>query len=108
MEFTAYQSGSRKFAKYPGMNANQFTYPVLGLCGEAGEVAEKVKKVIRDKGGVIDADTRDAIKKELGDVLWYHAQICTELGLDMSAVAQGNLDKLEDRYRRNKIGGEGG
>ena len=79
----------------------------LRLSGEAGEVAEEVKKVIRDKGGEFDDDTRLAICKELGDVLWYVAQIASELDLDLSNVAQGNLDKLADRAKRGKIKGNG-
>ncbi len=82
-------------------------YPTLGLAGEAGEVAEKVKKVIRDKGGVFDNDARAAIAKELGDVLWYVAQIASELSLDLSNVAQGNLDKLADRAQRGQLQGNG-
>ena len=84
-----------------------WSIPTLGLSGEAGEVAEKVKKVIRDKGGEFDDDTRLAICKELGDVLWYVAQIASELNLDLSNVAQGNLDKLADRAKRGKIKGNG-
>jgi NTP pyrophosphatase (non-canonical NTP hydrolase) len=107
MTFSGYQTSSRKYAKYPGMSENQFTYPALGLCGETGEVAEKIKKVLRDKGGQVSPEDREEIQKELGDVLWYTAQLCTELGLDMSAVAEGNLAKLEDRFQRGKISGQG-
>jgi NTP pyrophosphatase (non-canonical NTP hydrolase) len=82
-------------------------YPTLGLTGEAGEVADKVKKVIRDRGGVFDADTREAIKLELGDVLWYVAQLASELGYDLNEVADANLQKLSSRAARGRIGGSG-
>ncbi len=59
------------------------TYPALGLCGEAGEVAEKVKKTIRDDAGVLSDERRDALSRELGDVLWYLSQLATEAGLDL-------------------------
>jgi NTP pyrophosphatase (non-canonical NTP hydrolase) len=79
----------------------------LGLANEAGELAGKVKKIFRDKGGMIGAEDRAALKGELGDVLWYLAQICTELDLTLEEVAQANLDKLFSRLERGQIGGEG-
>jgi len=106
MDFKEYQEKSRKTALYPDLG-NNFVYPTLGLSGEAGEVAEKIKKVIRDKGGVIDDLTREEIKKELGDVLWYLAQIASELKLSLNDVAEFNIEKLYSRLERNKIHGEG-
>ena len=82
-------------------------YPTLGLANEAGEVAGKIKKIFRDKGGVIGDAERDALKSELGDVLWYLAQICTELGLSLDEVAAANLEKLASRQARGTIQGEG-
>lgn len=82
-------------------------YPTLGLVNEAGEVAGKVKKIFRDKQGVISAEDREALKQELGDVLWYLAQIATEIGVDLDEVANANLSKLFDRLERDKIRGEG-
>ena len=82
-------------------------YPTLGLTNEAGEFAGKVKKILRDKGGVISAEDREALKSELGDVLWYLTQICTQLDLELSEVAQANIAKLSSRKRRGKIGGDG-
>jgi NTP pyrophosphatase (non-canonical NTP hydrolase) len=82
-------------------------YPTLGLVNEAGELAGKVKKIFRDKGGVIGATDREALKYELGDVLWYLTQICTELDLTLEEVASANLEKLFSRLERNAIGGEG-
>ncbi|TAK96594.1 hypothetical protein EPO05_01470 [Patescibacteria group bacterium] len=106
MNFLEYQEKSRKTAKYP-QAGNNFVYPVLGLTGEAGEVAEKVKKIIRDKGGVVDDEAREAVKKELGDVLWYVAQLSTEFGLSLEDVAAGNIEKLYSRLERGTINGNG-
>ena len=106
MNFEEYQEKSRKTALYPNVGKN-FIYPTLGLSGEAGEVAEKIKKVIRDKDGVIDEATREEIKKELGDVLWYVSQISSELGLSLGEVADFNIKKLYDRMERGKLHGEG-
>ena len=106
MNFDEYQKESRKTAIYPGKD-NNLIYPVLGLAGETGEVVEKVKKLIRDKGGKIDEEFKQGIKKELGDVLWYLTQICTELGLSLDDVAKTNLEKLFSRLERNKIHGSG-
>ncbi len=82
-------------------------YPTLGLVNEAGEVAGKVKKIFRDKGGRIGPEDREALKGELGDVLWYLAQLCTELDLSLQEVAAHNLRKLFDRLERGVIRGEG-
>jgi NTP pyrophosphatase (non-canonical NTP hydrolase) len=106
MTFEEYQQKSRKTAKYPDVGAS-FVYPTLGLVGESGEVAEKVKKIFRDKGGVVDDETRDVIKKELGDVLWYIAQIATEFGLSMDEIASTNIEKLYSRLERGVINGDG-
>ena len=84
-----------------------FIEKILGLTGEAGETADKVKKIIRDKKGEPSDEDRAAIVKELGDVLWYVASISRYLGIPLSDVAQKNIDKLEDRYKRNKIHGSG-
>ena len=106
MNFLDYQKKSRQTALYPDRGQN-FIYPTLGLAGEAGKVAEKIKKVIRDKGGKIDDITRQELAKELGDVLWYLANLASELELDLSNIAQQNLDKLFSRKDRNKLHGEG-
>ena len=106
MEMNSYQDAARKTAAYPDVGGNPI-YPTLGLTGEAGEVADKVKKVIRDSGGVFDADTREAIKLERGDVLWYVAQLASELGYDLNEVADANLQKLSSRAARGRIGGSG-
>lgn len=82
-------------------------YPTLGLANEAGEVAGKIKKIFRDRGGQIGPDDREALKYELGDVLWYLTQICTELGLSLAEVAAANTEKLRSRQERGQIRGEG-
>jgi NTP pyrophosphatase (non-canonical NTP hydrolase) len=82
-------------------------YPALGLNGEAGEVAEHAKKIIRDDEGAITDERRDAIKKELGDVLWYVAAIATDLGMSMGDIAKTNIDKLTSRQKRGVLGGSG-
>ncbi|KKS53989.1 MAG: putative pyrophosphatase [Candidatus Magasanikbacteria bacterium GW2011_GWA2_42_32] len=84
-----------------------FIYPTLGLAGETGEVAEKVKKILRDKNGVVDEQTKESLKKELGDVLWYLSQLATEFDLSLDDIADTNLKKLLSRLERGKIGGDG-
>lgn len=106
MDLRSYQQRSRATARYPDAGANPI-YPTLGLCGEAGEVADKVKKVLRDRGGVFDDAVREGLKAELGDVLWYVAQLATELGFDLEEVAAANLAKLASRAARDVIGGSG-
>ena len=106
MELSDYQARSRATAVYPGAGEN-LVYPALGLGGEAGEVAEKVKKAIRDDGGVLTPERRDALAGELGDVLWYVAQVATEAGLDLGEVAAGNLAKLRSRQERAVLQGSG-
>ena len=106
MELNDYQRESRKTALYPDVGSNAI-YPTLGLVGEAGEVADKVKKILRDKKGVFDKDSKDAIKFELGDVLWYISQLSSELGFELDEIANSNLQKLRDRQARGKIGGSG-
>lgn len=106
MTFDNYQKLSRRTAIYPDKGSN-YIYPVLGLVGEAGEVAEKIKKVIRDNDGVMGEERKQVIKKELGDVLWYIAQLATELGLSMDEIAQMNIDKLLSRMQRGALHGDG-
>ncbi len=106
MDFSDYQTKSRRTAKYPAIG-HAVIYPTLGLASEAGEVSGKIKKIFRDKGGVINEADKEALKSELGDVLWYISQICTELELSLDAVAEYNIDKLYSRLERGKIGGEG-
>lgn len=104
--FDTYQKESRKTWGLIHTD-HPIVYPTLGLTNEAGELAGKVKKIFRDKGGVISEEDRQALKGELGDVLWYLAQICTELDLSLAEVAEANLTKLFDRLDRDMIQGEG-
>ncbi|MCI0550680.1 MAG: nucleoside triphosphate pyrophosphohydrolase family protein [Anaerolineae bacterium] len=106
MNFNDYQTKSRRTAKYPTIG-HGVIYPTLGLVNEAGEVAGKIKKVFRDKDGQINEETREALKAELGDVLWYLAQIATELDLSLNDIAESNIAKLYDRLERGKIRGDG-
>lgn len=106
MDFNEYQKESRKTAIYPNPGDN-FIYPTLGLAGEAGEVANKIKKVMRDKGGLMSEAEKEEVKGELGDVLWYVAQIATELKLDLEDVVRANMKKLLSRLERGVIGGNG-
>lgn len=106
MDFNEYQTKARSTAIYPNKN-NNITYPALGLAGESGEVCEKFKKVIRDNEGIVSEEKTQEIKKELGDVMWYLANICCELGLTMEEVAEANIEKLFSRKERNKLKGEG-
>jgi NTP pyrophosphatase (non-canonical NTP hydrolase) len=105
LEFSEYQRLSRRTATYP--RSASLSYPVLGLTGEAGEVAEHAKKAIRDDGGEFTPERRAAVAKELGDVLWYVAQLANELDLDLDEIAEGNLEKLLSRQRRGVLSGSG-
>jgi len=100
MKFDDYQDKTGETAVYPDENAVE--YLALGLNGEAGEVAEKVKKSIRD-----DKELGDDVRDEIGDCLWYIARLLDELGYDMSEAAEANIDKLFDRKDRGKIQGSG-
>lgn len=106
MDFNDYQTKARLTAKYPVIG-HKVIYPTLGLTNEAGEVAGKIKKIFRDKGGNFGAEELEALKSELGDVLWYIAQVCTELGLSLDDIAQINITKLHDRLNRGVIQGDG-
>ncbi len=105
MDLSEYQRLSRRTAEYP--RTDWLAYPALGLAGEAGEVAEHAKKAIRDDAGTISEDRRAAMAKELGDVLWYVAQLASELELDLSDIAETNLEKLLSRQRRGVLSGSG-
>lgn len=108
-----YQAAALTTAVYP--TEYKTIYPALGLNGEAGEVADKVKKIIRDtvvlrdsKGSIIiPEDKREPLAMELGDVLWYCATLAHDLGYTLQEVGQMNVDKLKSRQQRNKLGGSG-
>ncbi len=105
MEINDYQNKARETALYPVDQG--ITYCTLGLAGEAGEVADKVKKIIRDKGGVVSPKDREELAKELGDVFWYLANLSFELNLALDFVAKKNIEKLSSRKQRGVITGEG-
>ena len=106
MDLNEYQCKARNTALYPNVGKNPI-YPTLGLAGEAGEVADKVKKVLRDNNGSFDAEAKESIKLELGDVLWYVSQLSSELGFDLETIALSNLNKLSSRQSRGKLSGSG-
>jgi len=100
ISMTEYSEFAEKTAIYP--EEAEIVYPALGLAGEAGEVANKVKKMIRD-----DRLDRDAIASELGDCLWYIAALCRDLNVDMASIARKNLDKLSMRKQKGTLQGNG-
>lgn len=108
MKMNDYQKSSGVTAIYPDQGEiGGLAYAVLGLGGEAGEIANKVKKIIRDRGGVITSEDKNDLLKEAGDVLWYLARLVDELGGSLDEVADSNLRKLLDRQRRGVLTGSG-
>lgn len=105
MDFNSYQADALTTAVYP--EKYEVVYPALGLAGEAGEVCEKIKKVLRDNAGVFTPEKVEELKKELGDVLWYLANLASDLDIPLEVVAVDNLEKLRDRQRRGKLRGSG-
>lgn len=105
LDFSTYQDRARATAIYPADHA--VVYPALGLAGEAGEVVEKVKKALRDAGGVIDDERRAQIVAEVGDVLWYLANLLADLDVDLEEAAAANLAKLASRSERDVLHGDG-
>ena len=110
MDFKEYQEKSRTTAIYPEAG-DTFQYPILGLLGEAGEVADKIKKLLRDDGlnkpSDLSETQRMELAKELGDVLWYLSQLTTELKMELNDVAKWNLEKLYSRMERGRLSGSG-
>jgi NTP pyrophosphatase (non-canonical NTP hydrolase) len=107
LSFAAYQLETQRTAFYPAIGGHGELYPALGLANEVGEVLGKIKKIHRDKSGKYEESDLEAISAELGDVLWYVAQLAGELGLSMELSALGNLDKLRSRQLRGTLGGSG-
>lgn len=106
MQANDYQRKALETAMYPNQGAN-FVYPALGLVGEAGEVAEKLKKVIRDNDGVLTDELKDKVAKELSDVCWYVAVLAYELDYSLADIFQMNVDKLASRAQRGTLSGDG-
>jgi NTP pyrophosphatase (non-canonical NTP hydrolase) len=110
MELNAYQRAAHTTSlntRYGDADVASLIYPTLKLAGEAGEFGEKVGKLLRDKEGRIAAEDRRALADELGDVLWYLAEVATVLGLDLDEIGRANLDKLRSRAERGVIQGSG-
>jgi len=106
LKFCEYQEKAKETALYPKIG-HGVIYPALGLANEAGEVLGKIKKAFRDDGGEFTEERLADISGELGDVLWYLAQVATELGLNLCNIADENIIKLLSRKERGKIKGEG-
>jgi len=104
--FGEYSDLAWHIAFYPN-TGRDLAYPTLGLNGEAGEVAEKVKKIIRDKDGRLTKQDVEEIAKELGDALWYINAMCKTIGVSLPEIARRNLAKLYSRKERGKLHGEG-
>ena len=105
MKVNEYQAAALTTAVYP--EDKRIIYPALGMCGEAGEVADKVKKVIRDNAQDFTAEKKREIAKEIGDVLWYCAVLSHDLGFTLEELAQMNIDKLQSRKELVKLSGSG-
>ena len=103
MNFSEYQERANATAIYN--TKFSIMYPTLGLAGEAGEVAEKVKKIIRDNKSIIDE--KESVAKELGDVLWYVAAVARDIGYSLEVIAEMNIEKLESRRERGVLQGNG-
>jgi NTP pyrophosphatase (non-canonical NTP hydrolase) len=107
MTFDDYQKRALTTILSTGDEFKDRLHWVLGINGEAGEIAEKVKKIIRDKNGIMSQEDKVELGKELGDVLWYLAIFAQHLGLSLDDVADANLHKLADRKDRDVLSGSG-
>jgi NTP pyrophosphatase (non-canonical NTP hydrolase) len=108
MDFDEYMEKASVTATFTGKQKDhQLMYLALGICGESGEIAEKIKKIVRNDEGVISDEKRELIKLEIGDVLWYLSQLARTLGLSFEEVAVANIEKIMDRHSRGVIKSEG-
>lgn len=107
MKFDEYQQQALTTAKFNDDEFKDMMHWVLGVVGESGEIAEKFKKIIRDKNGIVSEEDRAELGKEIGDVLWYLAVLAQQLGLSFGDIAGANLAKLKSRKQRGVIGGSG-
>src|SRR3970040_680465 len=108
LDFDLYQFKARETAIYPEKGKlGGLLYTTIGLCGESGELANKVKKILRDTESQTTEESRIKISEELGDILWYIAMLCDKLNLRMAQVANNNIQKLQARKLNGKIGGDG-
>ncbi len=106
MDADKYQEQVFEFGIYPN-KGNNWIYPCIGLAGETGEVSELIKRIIRDRNCVVDEESRQKIKLELGDVAWYVAVLAKELGLSFNEILEANIHKLENRRARGSFKGTG-
>ncbi len=108
MDFNEYQEKASVTATFTGkQEEHQLMYLALGVCGESGEIAEKIKKMIRNDNGIITDETRALLKLEIGDVLWYLSQLSSVLGFSFDDAAQANIEKIMDRRARGVIKSSG-
>lgn len=108
MELKDYQRMTGELAIYPGTyRLMGLIYVTLGLSGEAGEVANKVKKIMRDESFTITPEFKEALINELGDVFWYLSQCATELDTTLEHIAALNIAKLQSRKGRSVLKGSG-
>jgi len=105
MEIKEYQERALATAIYS--DKYRIIYPSLGVAGEAGEIADKAKKVLRDNNGVFTDEIKLELAKEVGDVLWYCNALSNDLGYSLTEIMEMNITKLESRMKRNVIGGSG-
>ena len=105
-DFDEYQKAALRTAVYPDIGDN-IIYPALGLTGEAGELANKVKKIIRDDGRELTEKRIAEIRQELVDIVWYAALVAFEIGESLSTIAHQNIRKLSIRAAKGKVHGEG-
>lgn len=108
MDFSEYEELAVRTATFSGKQKEHIlAYLTLGVTGEAGEIAEKIKKAMRNEEGVISEERRDALKLEVGDVLWYLTMLSRELNFTLEDAAKANIEKLADRARRDVIKSQG-
>jgi|SRR5579875_68773 NTP pyrophosphatase (non-canonical NTP hydrolase) len=111
MDFEDYQEYAHSTARYsyPKLHGKEINwlYPALGLAGEAGELSNKFKKILRDYDGDMPNDILYDIKSEMGDVLWYLAEVATCLNISLEDVASSNITKLQRRLANGTISGSG-
>ncbi len=105
MNVNVYQEKAVATAIYP--ETHKITYPALGMAGEAGEVANKVKKIIRDGKKSLPDDWQQQLASEIGDVLWYCAALARDLDMSLATIMAANLDKLKARQEQGTLGGSG-
>ena len=104
MTLNEYQEEAIKAAFY---EKDDIVYNALGITGEAGEIADHVKKMLRDDGGILTPERREILKKELGDVLWYVSNMAQKLGFSLDEVGEANIEKIQDRVKRGVQQGSG-